>query len=176
MSHQPNRRADATDVAPYYLNYVNRVKTTDVVEALRHQIDDSLRALRDLPTERWSYAYAPGKWTIRQKYQHVIDTERMMTARALRIARGDQTPIPGFDQNLYAASEHSASRSPESLIEEWVVVRRGTVLFFDHLQHDAWNRQGTASDVPVTVLGLAYIIAGHELHHLELLKERYIGR
>jgi uncharacterized damage-inducible protein DinB len=121
--------------------------------------------------------YAPGKWTVKQVLGHIIDAERIFSYRALRIARDDNTPLPGFEQDDYVANADFNSLSLTELLQEYSAVRRATILLFRHLPADAWTRRGTASDNEVTVRALAYIIAGHDQHHYRILCERYaIGK
>jgi uncharacterized damage-inducible protein DinB len=126
-----------------------------------------------LSDDRLAYRYAPGKWTPKEILLHVTDDERIYAYRALRFARGDSTELPGFEQEPYAASSHADTRSVPSLLEEHAAVRRATLTLFDNLPEEALVRRGIANGAGVTVRALAYHIAGHELHHLAILRERY---
>jgi hypothetical protein len=138
------------------------------------QIDETLALLRGLSEERATHRYAPGKWSVKEVVGHMIDGERIFGYRALRFARNDPTPLSGFDQEPYIASASFDACALDGLLDEFEHVRRGTVLMFRHLPAEAWLRQGVASDNPVTVRALAYIIAGHERHHVGVLRERYL--
>jgi hypothetical protein len=129
-----------------------------------------LQALDDAAAR---HAYAPGRWTVKEVIGHIADTERVMAYRALRIARGDRTPLPGFEQDPYVAVAELNDRPLPELLAELAAVRAATVALFTGIPTAAWTRMGTASDAPCSVRALAYIIAGHELHHRALLHERY---
>jgi hypothetical protein len=129
--------------------------------------------LAAVPADRAGFRYAPGKWSVREVVMHLSDVERIMAYRALRVARGDATPLPGFDENAYAPLSNAEALTISALAEEWSDVRRASLSMFRHLPAEAWTRRGTASGAPVSVRALAWIIAGHELHHLSVLIERY---
>lgn len=165
----------ADEYAPYYGRYVGRTAGRDVLEVLDTQLAEVPAFFRGIPAALHGHRYEPGKWSIREVLGHVADTERVMAYRALRIARGDTTPLPGFDENAFAAVAGSDGRRLESLLAEWEAVRRATLALFRHLDAEAWTRRGTASDAAVSVRALAHIIAGHTEHHLEGLRTRYLG-
>lgn len=162
-----------SEYAPYYGKYISLVANGDVLNTLSTQLDRMDQVLFGLEDEKANAAYAPGKWTIKQLLGHITDTERIMSYRALRIARGDKTPLAGFEQDDYVATAAFDSLSLTELLQEYVAVRRATILLFRHLPAEAWDRRGTASDNQVTVRALAYIIAGHDEHHYRILRERY---
>ena len=130
--------------------------------------------LRRIPEDRGDYRYGRGKWSVKEVLGHVIDAERIFTYRALRFARGDSKPLHSFDQELYVGTGAFGHRQIADLAEEFSHVRAATVLLFGTLDEDAWRRSGIASENPVTVRALAYITAGHELHHRRILEERYL--
>jgi uncharacterized damage-inducible protein DinB len=138
----------------------------------RQMIDKFLSALTP---EQWMHRYAEGKWTIKEILLHIIDDERIFAYRALRIARGDTTPLPGFDQDPYVVTSRANERSTGSLLEEYASVRNATLTLFGNLPDDAWMRSGTANDHSVTVRALIYHLAGHELHHLNIIREKYLS-
>ena len=158
----------------YYEKYISLVPEGDIVETLRTQIGETRAMLATIPEERGGFRYAQGKWSIKEMLGHMIDTERIFAYRALRIARGDTTPLAGFEQDYYVRTAGSEAFSLSSFIEEFAAVRYATVLLFEHMAPEACTRQGTASNSPVTVRALAWMIAGHELHHRALLKTRYL--
>ena len=168
-------RPASNEYLPYYHKYIERVPDDDIRSILRVQLDDTLALLRWVSEEVAAFRYGEGKWSIKQVVGHLIDVERVMTYRALRIARGDQTPLPGFDENAYAETAGSDQRTLRSLLAELEATRAATAAFFENLPAEAWQRSGTANDAPVSVRAIAYIIAGHELHHREILKDRYLG-
>ena len=157
----------------YYARYIERVPAGSILDVLRTQLSGTVAPLQNLDENAAGYAYAPGKWTIREVVGHIIDTERVMGHRALRFARGDQTPLPGFDENAYVPAAESNSRAIADLLAELATVRAATIALFGGLPANAWTRTGTANGAVCSVRALAYIIAGHELHHRALLGERY---
>jgi uncharacterized damage-inducible protein DinB len=168
------QRPNTDEYAQFYQGYIERVPTDDIRLILRVQLADTLALLRPLSEQQGMFRYAPEKWSIKQVIGHLIDAERIMTYRALRIARTDDTPLPGFDEDTYAQHAGSNERTLQSLTGELEAARQSTAAFFQHLPDAAWPRRGVANNHSVTVRGLAYIIAGHELHHREILQTRYL--
>ncbi len=169
-----NRRPNANEYNPYYETYVGKVGEGPILSLLSQQGVAIAAFFQNLPADRWDYSYADGKWTIKEMLLHIIDTERIFIYRALRVGRKDSTPLPGFDQDPYVIASGANSRTAESLMAEYEAVRAASLQLFNHLPADAWEQMGTASDSPITPLALAYIIAGHELHHIKIIKERYL--
>jgi hypothetical protein len=165
---------DASEYAPYYGKYIALVGGNNVVAALEDQPRDTLALLSALSEEQGGFRYAPDKWSIKEMLGHVIDAERVFAYRALRFARNDRTPLASFEQNDYVRSGNFTDCRLADLIEEFVAVRRATVWLFRQLRAEAWMRRGVASDNPVSVRAVAYIIAGHELHHRRVLREKYL--
>jgi hypothetical protein len=166
-------RPASDEAAAYYFRYIDRVPEEDVVGVLSTQLDEFLPSLSKIPEERSLYRYAPGKWSLRQVVNHVNDTERLFVFRALWFARGFETPLPSFDQDVSAASATADSVTWASHLEELRNVRRATVSFFRNLPAEAWGRRGVASGYPFSVNALAYIIAGHLRHHAAVVREKY---
>lgn len=159
----------------FYQSYVRRIDPDEeILECLRRGARELTGLLGDVPAAHWSVRYAPDKWDLRTMVLHLIDGERVFAYRALRIARGDTTPLPGFDENAFAAECGAGHRSPVSLLAEYRSVRRATLSLFRSLPAHALSRTGTASGCPASPRAIAYIIAGHERHHLALLRERYL--
>jgi hypothetical protein len=167
-------RPSASEYAPYYDKYVQRVPDDDIVAVLRNQIADTAALLRTAPPDRADGAYAPGKWTLKEVVGHLIDVERVMSYRALRFSRNDATDLPGFDENAFVANSSFSRRTLSDLVDELEAVRVATVHLAKHIDADALMHHGTANNTVVTVRGLLYIIAGHELHHAALIRERYL--
>ncbi|HYR83333.1 MAG TPA: DinB family protein [Terriglobia bacterium] len=167
-------RPDSTEYAPYYGQYIALVADGDIVATLAAQMETTLSLLRTLSEEQGGYAYAPGKWSIKELLGHVVDSERIFAYRALRIGRNDRTPLPGFEQDDYVASTDFNARPLKSLLEEFAAVRQANVQLFKHFTDEEWHRRGTANEKEVSARALAYIIAGHELHHLSTLKSLYL--
>ena len=160
---------------PYAILYIDNVPDDGMI--LSHLAEQQIRLdglLRSLPAEKLEYRYAPGKWTIKEILLHITDAERIFVYRALRFARNDATPLTGYDQDPYVAASNPRGRSIDDLLEEFAHVRRSTISFFSSLDDEAWMRSGTANNAHVTVRALAYIIAGHELHHLKIITEKYL--
>ncbi len=167
-------RPDTTEFNPYYEKYVSRVGSGDVIELLARQADDTLSILRAIPDNAADHAYAAGKWTIKEVIGHVCDAERIFAYRLLRIGRGDRTPLASFDENAYVPAGQFGQRTLASLLEEFAAVRAATIALAAGMPSDAWLRTGVASDSNCTARALAFIILGHELHHREILLERYL--
>lgn len=168
-----HERPTPEEYAPFYHRYVARLPDGGVVALLRTQLSETVALLEGVADADADRGYAPGKWSIKEVVGHVTDTERVMSYRALRIARGDTTELPGFEQDPYVAAANSGDRTLEDLRAELRAVRRATVALFETLPRGAWTRRGVASGSTVSVRALACIIAGHELHHRALLRERY---
>ncbi|MDQ5838124.1 MAG: DinB family protein [Acidobacteriota bacterium] len=174
MSATAPARPEADEYASFYETYVSLVPEGEVVETLRRQSEEVSALLAGIAEERAAYAYAPGKWSIKQVVGHVIDAERIFSYRAMAIARGERQPLPGMDQDEYMAGADFEARTLADLAEEFSHLRRANVLMLRGLPATAWSRRGTASGNEVTVRALAYIIAGHAAHHLQVLRTRYL--
>jgi uncharacterized damage-inducible protein DinB len=168
-------KPDVSEYAPYYGRYVSLVAGDDVLRALGDQIEQTLATLRGVTSERSLERYAPGKWSLRQVVGHVVDAERIFAYRALRFARNDRTELPGFEQDDYAAAARSDERPWADLLAELELVRRANILMLGALDREAWAKRGVASGNEVTVRALAYSIAGHELHHMGVVRTRYLA-
>ena len=169
------RRPESSEYAPYYGKYVALVPDGDIAVTLSRQIDATAAFLSPLSEQQAAYAYAPGKWSIKEVLGHLMDTERIFTYRALRIGRNDKTPLPGYEQDDYVASANFNGRSLSGLLEEFAAVRNSTVQLFKHFTDKEWERRGTANQVEMTALSLGYVVAGHELHHMDVVRKRYLG-
>ncbi|MBG8553935.1 DinB family protein [Hymenobacter guriensis] len=168
----PLARPGADEYAPYYHTYVRLVE--DPFRQLREQPIHLRQLLASLTDEQGLLRYAPGKWSIKESLVHMIDTERIFAYRALRIARGDTTALPGFEQNDYVPASGADDRPLTGILAEYDAVRAATLSLLDSLRPQDFERRGTASNNPVTVRAMAYILAGHEAHHLGVLQERYL--
>jgi hypothetical protein len=170
----PTPRPSSDEYAPYYHAYISRVGDGDIIDILREQ-GEALRGLfARVPAERGAFAYAPGKWTLSEMLLHVVDTERVFSYRALRIARGDTVPLHGFEQNDWVPLSGAADRSLASIVSEFATVRAATVALFTGLPAAAWDRRGSASGFTVSVRALAFKCAGHALHHEGIVREKYL--
>ena len=166
-------RPAAEEIPPHFVGYIAKVTETDPVAVLAAQVDVTAALLRPLSEADARKRYAPGKWSVKEVVGHLADTERIMSYRALRIARGDETPLPGFDENAYVPPAKFDARPLADLIGDLFTVRAATVALFRTFDADAWRRRGTASGKPISVRALGYMIPGHERHHVEILKTRY---
>lgn len=168
-------KPEANEYAPYYGKYVELVPAGDIAAILKTQGEQTLALLRTLTEAQGDHAYAPGKWTIKELLGHINDGERIFAYRLLRIGRGDKTPLPGFEQDDYITGTNFNARSLASLIDEFAAIRQATLHLCQHFTDAEWQRSGTASENTVTARALAYIVAGHELHHVGILKARYLA-
>ena len=166
-------RPQADEFAPYYATYIDTV-SENVLGELEHQVTSFPKFLKLISDEKAYYAYAEGKWTVKEVVGHMIDTERIMAYRALRIARNDTTPLASFEENEYVANAAFNDRSLQSLSEEFAALRTSNVYFFKSLTNEEYDRQGTASGKTVSVRALLYIIVGHVNHHWHIIEERYL--
>jgi uncharacterized damage-inducible protein DinB len=169
-------RPEPGEYVPYYDRYISLVSGNDILGALDSQRRQTLILLSGHDDSDSNFRYAPGKWSAKEVLGHVCDTERVFAYRALRISRGDRTPIEGFEQDDYVRNGPFASRPLAELIEDYIAVRRATLTLFRNLDEVAWTRRGTANNNEVSVRAIAYTIAGHELHHRRILEEKYFAR
>ncbi|HKP14950.1 MAG TPA: DinB family protein [Gemmatimonadaceae bacterium] len=166
-------RPDVSEYAPFYHGYVQAVPEGDIVELLRSGGQELVEAVGRIPEDRGGFRYGPEKWSIREVLGHLIDAERIFAYRALRVGRGDRTPLASFDENDYVRTAGSDARTIADLARELRTVREATVQLFESLPDDAWGQRGVASGKEVSLRALAYITAGHARHHLRILHERY---
>lgn len=168
-------RPGPTEAAEYYFRYIEQVPVgTDICELLETQLTTVVSALQPISEERSLYRYAPDKWSIREVVSHINDTERVFAFRALWFARGFDSPLPSFDQEIAIAGASANQRSLASHIDDFQGVRAATLSLFRNLPDEAWMRRGVASGNEFTARALAYLTAGHVTHHLTLLRERYL--
>ena len=167
-------RPQTTEAADYYFKYIDLMTTDEIMPAIKSQMDETLQFLQGISEEQSLKSYAPGKWTIREVLNHVNDGERLFLGRAFWFARGFQDSLPSFDQDQAVQAARSNNTPWAELVEEFKAVRSSTITFFNNLPDEAWGRTGIANDDPVTVRAIAYIIAGHVVHHTNVLKEKYL--
>ena len=166
---------DPSEFVPYYGRYISLVEEGDIVHTLERQIGDTVALLSGLSESQGDHRYAPDKWSVKQIVGHLTDGERIFSYRALRIARADQTPIEGFEQDDYVRSGGFDGRKLSDLVEEFAAVRKATVLLLRGIEPSAWLHRGVANKNEISVRALAYITAGHELHHRSVIKEKYLS-
>jgi hypothetical protein len=164
----------ATDYPEYFGKYINQVTEEDLTEAFKNQFPKIDIFLRSIDEEKANYAYAPGKWTLKELLQHIIDGERIFNYRALCFARKETTSLPSFDENIYADNSNANARSWKSLSNELINVRRSTEDLFKSFTEEMLQQIGTANNNNISVRSLGFIIIGHVTHHIKIVEERYL--
>ena len=167
-------RPEKNEYNEYYERYVSLVDETEIASAFENQLSEMNELFKSISEEKSATSYAVGKWTIKEIVGHLIDGERIFGYRTLRISRGDETPMEGFEQDGYVENAPFNDYNFSDLVKEFELVRQSNILFFKHLKETDWTRTGTASDSPVSVRALAYIMVGHVRHHANILRERYL--
>ena len=164
-------RPDLSRVPEFYHNYINQVPENNIIEAFKNGTPSMIQFLENIPKEKQNFRYADGKWTIKEVLQHIVDGERVFDYRALCFARKDPAPLPGFDENIFAANAKADKRNWDDLLEEFKVVRRGSEILFAYEQ---LNSTGIANNRSNYALAFGYVLVGHSLHHMKVIKERYL--
>jgi len=159
---------------PYYGTYIAKAANLNLKEGLKSNYSITEAFLNAIPKDKLEYRYAEGKWTVKDIIQHIIDTERIFAYRALRVARNDKTALPGFEENDYALTGNANARTLESLLAEYKAVRQATIALFNSFSDDMVKHIGTASNSPISARAIGFIIIGHEIHHCNVIKERYL--
>ncbi|MEQ1606317.1 MAG: DinB family protein [Pyrinomonadaceae bacterium] len=167
-------RPETNEFAPYYNTYVSLVVGNEVKPVLKSQTDELRSVFSEMPEEKGTFAYAEGKWTLKEALSHLIDGERIFAYRILRISRGDKTPIEGFEQDGYIATSNANNRSFADLLNEFDLQRQSNLILVNNISDEGSRLMGTASNNPISVRALTYIMAGHVTHHLNVLRERYL--
>jgi hypothetical protein len=162
------------EYSPYYAGYIESVQNADILCALRDQLDELLGFLGHLDPATGEHRYAPGKWSVKEVIGHVIDSERIFAYRALAFARGERQPLPGFEQDEYVGSGDFGHRSLRSLGEEFEHVRRSNLALFASFGESTWVRRGMANGSSLSVRAIAYVLAGHAAHHIQVIRHRYL--
>lgn len=173
MTENRSIRPGPDECAEYYHGYVALVPDGDILETLARQGEEFVSRLRRIPAEHGDFRYAEGKWTVKEVIGHLVDTERVMGFRALAFARGDRTPLPGFEQDDYVAGGRFGDRTIADLADEIESLRRSHLVLFGSFDDEDWMRRGTASGYEFTTRAVAWIMAGHVTHHANVLEERY---
>lgn len=166
-------RPQADEHSPYFSKYIDRVPDGDIVQMLEAEFERDFAALEQINDQQAHSRYAPEKWSVLEVIGHMSDVERVFSYRTLRFARGDETPLSEFDENAWMQVANFDSRSLTSLLEEWRSVRAASLSLYRHLEPNGWLRRGPAAGATTSVRALAYKTLGHELHHRELLRNRY---
>lgn len=168
------RKPQPSELPGYYVYYIDLIPENNLQDALTKSHERTLELFSSVPVEKESYAYAPEKWTIKQLLNHIIDSERIFAYRALRFSRYDTTELPGYDEDLYAQHSNTGNLMLERLIEEYSCVRKSTLSLFETMSEQMLDFRGKANRMEVSTRGLGFMIAGHNLHHCKILKERYL--
>ena len=167
------KRPQPDEYGSFYKTYIDKAKD-DVLAELEEQLLSFSSFLKSIPSDKENFAYAEGKWTVKEVLGHIIDTERIMAYRLMRVARNDDTPLPGFEENSYVQNAHFSSQDFTTMIDEFKAVRNDNLCLFKSLSEEELDRRGIASNLPVSVRSLLFIIAGHLNHHIAVIKERYL--
>ena len=170
----PTTHPSPTEYSEYFGRYVSKVPQGNILDTLRQGLDTTLALLAGASPAQADFRYAPGKWSLKEVVGHMIDTERIFASRALRFARNDKTPLPGFEQDDYMLHANFARRELSDLAREFEHVRQATLFLFRNLDAAAWERRGTASGNEITVRAMAFVTAGHEIHHRTIIQEKYL--
>lgn len=168
------QRPEENEASNYVWKYIEQVNGNLIHPVLTSNLAKTISFFQNIPADKWEYRYAENKWTIKQILQHLIETERIMMYRALRISRGDQTALPGFDENDYVDNSNANTLREDQLISEYMTVRKASISMYQNFSSDMLLKTGIASDNPISVRALAFMIAGHENHHMDVIKERYL--
>jgi uncharacterized damage-inducible protein DinB len=162
-------------VPDFYTTYINALQEDNLQEALANNTRRFRKLLKQIPHKKINYAYAEGKWTIKELLQHIIDAERVFIYRALTFARRDPAPLPGFDENTWAITAKAPKRKWNELVDEFKALRNANELFLNSLDDDQLQQTGSANNSSISVAGLAFVCAGHVAHHMRIIRERYLG-
>ena len=165
---------NASEYNPYYQTYVGKAGDLSLLDGLSDSFNRTLEFFNNLPEGKMEYAYAEGKWTVKEVMQHIIDTERVFAYRALRFSRNDKTELPGYDQDTYTPSSEANRRTKTSLIEEYSHVRESTISLFKSFTNEMLLQSGKASGGNMSVRAIGFIVIGHENHHCQVIRERYL--
>jgi uncharacterized damage-inducible protein DinB len=163
-----------SDYHPFYQPYIDTLGDVELMDMLGNQLTNFPKFIENIPESHWQSAYSLGKWTIAEVLVHVLDAERVFQYRALRIGRKDQTPLPGFDQDAYVPHSGARQRSKASVIDEYKAIRGSSISLFANFDRDHLNLQGTASNAKVSVGALGFLICGHQKHHRNVIRQRYL--
>lgn len=168
------RRPNPNEFPPYYQHYIGLVQGTNILKELDAQVIAIQALISEIPEDKEDFVYAEGKWTIKEVLGHIIDTERILGYRAMRFARKDHTPLPGFDENQYVANAHFNKQTLYNLAHEFAIVREANLALWKHFSEEELDQVGNANGVNVSVRAILYMIAGHATHHLNVIKLRYL--
>ncbi len=169
------KKSDIKKMPVYYDRYINLLNDIDLTEALKQYGPNLLTEIRQSLIRTGDKVYSPGKWTVKEIIQHLIDSERVFTYRSLRFARNDKTELPGYDENAFAAESNAGKRDLDDMLTEFELVRKTTLCLFESFDENMLNRDGVCSNKKISVLALGFVMAGHVLHHVNVIREKYIS-
>jgi hypothetical protein len=169
-----SNKLSTTEYAPFYAGYIQEAKAANMIEELEICLHEFIKFVQNIRMDKFDFRYAEGKWTIKEIIQHVIDTERIFSYRALRISRNDKTPLPGFDENEYVINTDANNRHLQSLLTELSLVRQSTIALFKSFTPMQLERLGVASNNDISVRAIGFILIGHQKHHQKIFMERYL--
>ena len=167
-------KPDISEYPPYYGTYINQANNNDLIKALNESGELFAKFIRSLPAQKLDYRYAEGKWNIKEIVSHITDSERVFTYRALTFSRNDKSELPGYDENIWAPESNATGRNIKDIIEEYENVRKATISLFEGFTETMIMRKGIANGREISVRALGYILPGHEIHHMGVIKERYL--
>ncbi len=167
-------QVNENEYAPFYKNYIKSLGTVDLFDILNNSLEDLLLTIKDLPEEKLNFSYQEGKWTIKELVQHIIDAERVLSYRALRFSRNDSTDLQGFNEDWYVENSNGNDRNIEDLLNEFSFVRNSTISLFKSFSDEMFTLSGSINGSDMSVRALGFIIAGHQIHHLKVIKEKYL--
>ncbi|MGQ7947674.1 DinB family protein [Flavobacterium sp. WC2509] len=162
------------EYSKFNATYIQALENVELLEELEISLHDFIKFIQNIPLDKFDYSYAEGKWTIKEIIQHIIDTERIFSYRALRISRNDKTPLPGFDENFYVDNTNAKNRSIQDLLTEFSAVRHSDIIMFKSFSEEQLARIGIASDHEISVRAIGFLIIGHMKHHQKVFGERYL--
>ena len=168
------KRPEPKEYPSFYKSYVDNVKTDNIIKELTNQVLHIQAIISEIPEDKEDYAYAEGKWTIKEIIGHIIDTERVLGYRAMRFARKDKTPLPGYDENWFVANANFQKQSLYSLGHEFAIVREANLALFKVWDEEALSQMGVANDLDVSVRAILFMIAGHATHHINVIRTKYL--
>jgi hypothetical protein len=174
MNNKIIAKPQTTEYAPYFKQYIDLVPEENIVESLENQLSEAVSFYESLDESKIEYRYASGKWSIKEVLIHILDTERIFNYRALRISRKDKTPLPGFEQDDYINNVNWEKVLFSSVLEEYKLIRKHTILFFNNMTEEMLQQSGISNDLNLSVRAIPFVIAGHEIHHLNVIKLKYM--
>lgn len=167
-------QVNENEYAPFYKNYIKSLGNANLFEILDRSLHDLIQTIENLPEEKLNFQYEEGKWTIKELVQHIIDAERVLSYRALRFSRNDATDLPGFNEDWYVENSNGKDRNIEDLLEEFTFLRKGSISLFKSFTDEMFTLSGSIDGGDMSVRALGFIIAGHQIHHLKIIKEKYL--